>query len=154
MFAGAAETDWSLPQAELQPGVSWSEVPDWSPGQAPLPQDHQRAPQLRRQVLLHQHAGLLRRDCDPRQSQVWNQSNQQSQKYCGQYQFFSRQKICNVVFTTCQRYDYKHCCVPQIFHEKFKLVKVGFLSTTAEFEIEKVICLEKKLYIVVTFSNR
>ena len=93
MFAGAAEADWSLPQAELQPGVSWSEVPDWSPGQAPLPQDHLRAPQLRRQVLLHQHAGLLRRDCDPRQSQVWNQSNQQSQKYCGKYSFRNRRFV-------------------------------------------------------------
>ena len=40
-LAGAEEVVDSLPQAELQLGVSRPEVPHWAAGQASLPQDYQ-----------------------------------------------------------------------------------------------------------------
>ena len=40
-LAGAEEVVDSLPQAELQPGVPWPEVPHGPAGQASLPQDYQ-----------------------------------------------------------------------------------------------------------------
>ena len=55
LIPGAAEADWPLPEAELEPGVSWTEVPDRSPGQAPLPQDYQRTSELRRKMLLYKY---------------------------------------------------------------------------------------------------
>ena len=52
---GAAEADRPLPEAELEPGVSGTEVPHRSPGQAPLPQDYQRTSELRRKMLLYKY---------------------------------------------------------------------------------------------------
>ena len=86
---GAPEAARPLPQAQLEPDFRFRfrirpEAFNGAAGQAALPQNHQRAAELRCQVLLHQRQRLQRGNRHPHQPKVWHQPDQQSPQQRGE----------------------------------------------------------------------